>query len=121
MKKYLIALAMGAVLLTPVSETFALSEGEGRESGFVDLDQEEKKGPFYVGGGTWYYDYIGVDHYSQYNHTSLGHRASVSNSEGTVRSVWKNSREGWAYAQIRQSYSGNKAYWDTMPNFPRLP
>lgn len=63
-----------------------------------------------VGGGTWYYGVDSGTNWSEYYHTSLVHRASVSNGNGLVRSSCYGPYL-WAYAEEPSTLTGNQAYW----------
>ncbi|MBP1995830.1 lactococcin 972 family bacteriocin [Paenibacillus eucommiae] len=64
-----------------------------------------------AGGGKFWVDYSTYV-WSYYNHPTLIHRSSATNSNSTVRSDWKDPF-AIADARVPATVSGNKANWDT--------
>ncbi|MGO4276476.1 lactococcin 972 family bacteriocin, partial [Paenibacillus sp. TAF58] len=64
-----------------------------------------------AGGGKFWVDLaVFVDSY--YNHPTLEHKSSATNSNTTVSSAWEQSFT-IAHARVASTLSGNKANWNT--------
>lgn len=113
MKRKLIALTVGAVLLIPGANVFAKAEHgtvNMDRNGFTTMTIEN------AGGGYWDHDFslsFPYIHWSNYNHTSKTHKSSAGNLTQTVSSQWALSTGGMTFASISDTATGNTANWDT--------
>jgi lactococcin 972 family bacteriocin len=97
MKKTLIALTVGALLILPAA-VFAGTGDEGPKSGSLNIDGERVSGGFMaaslvtenVGGGFWAYGFYTdvFKHFSEYSHGTKVHSAAAGNYNGSVSSGW---------------------------------
>ncbi|MFC5337286.1 lactococcin 972 family bacteriocin [Leucobacter denitrificans] len=65
------------------------------------------------GGGTWTYSAEAKNLYSQYQHHSRTHKATVENLSQRHSSGWR-PKGVLATAALSASLFGNKAYWDVI-------
>ncbi|MFP9131062.1 lactococcin 972 family bacteriocin [Niallia sp. BSM11] len=98
-------------------DSFLASSPEGT----IKLSSSSTKGVFSIakasnvqeaGGGTFWVEWGGDRHWSNYNHPTKTHRSSASNKKFTERSAWE-SKEDLASVWIKSTLTGNKANWAT--------
>lgn len=113
LKVIIATMALGVCVIGASKGAFATTTVKHGE-----INMDNSKGPTmsvmkveYVGGGTWEHFFSGEWLCSYYFHNNAVHKTTVENSNTQITSGWVTPGTT-ARAEIIQTLTGNKCYWD---------